>query len=138
MIIQTVYGPAEIESFKCIYCGEQKPITERISKGTSGSKTRCKSCVNHHAKVVNKLKKENVSTKPIMSDSCILCERTGDELMNTGAFNGNRGPWCLDHNHQTGKFRGWICQHCNNGLGGFRDNINTLKNAIKYLECHET
>ena len=134
MIVNTLWGPEETEFFKCIYCEKQKPISERVSQGTSGSKTRCKPCVSHHAKVVNKLKKENLSSKPIISDSCIICKRTGNELINTGAFNGNRGPWILDHDHQTEKFRGWICQHCNYVLGGFRDNIKSLENAIKYLK----
>ena len=39
----------------------------------------------------------------------------------------------MDHNHETGKFRGMICHHCNRGLGNFKDNINTLQAAIKYL-----
>ena len=39
----------------------------------------------------------------------------------------------MDHNHETGKFRGMICHYCNRGLGNFKDNINTLQAAIKYL-----
>lgn len=39
----------------------------------------------------------------------------------------------VDHNHQTGKVRGLLCEHCNKALGGFRDNIEYLEEAIKYL-----
>lgn len=39
----------------------------------------------------------------------------------------------VDHDHKTGKFRGLLCRRCNNGLGFFRDNIEFLQNAIKYL-----
>ena len=49
------------------------------------------------------------------------------------------GKTCLlvyDHDHQTGKFRAWICGSCNKMLGFARDDINTLKNAIDYLEQH--
>lgn len=40
----------------------------------------------------------------------------------------------VDHNHKTGKIRGLLCVNCNMMLGMSKDNINTLKNAIKYLE----
>ncbi len=40
----------------------------------------------------------------------------------------------LDHDHKTGRPRAWICDSCNTGLGRFKDEIDVLKNAIKYLE----
>jgi hypothetical protein len=40
----------------------------------------------------------------------------------------------VDHNHKTGKIRGLLCVNCNMMLGMSKDNINTLKSAIKYLE----
>src|SRR5574343_216822 len=27
----------------------------------------------------------------------------------------------FDHNHRTNAFRGWLCHHCNVGLGHFKD-----------------
>ena len=40
----------------------------------------------------------------------------------------------LDHDHKTGKVRGFLCQKCNHGLGLFKDSINFLKSAQKYLQ----
>ena len=40
----------------------------------------------------------------------------------------------VDHCHTTGKIRGLLCMKCNSALGYFKDNIETLKSAIKYLE----
>ena len=40
----------------------------------------------------------------------------------------------IDHCHSTLKVRGLLCFNCNIGLGSFRDNIETLNNAITYLE----
>jgi len=40
----------------------------------------------------------------------------------------------LDHNNRTGEVRGWICDSCNTGIGRFKDDIELIKRAIKYLE----
>ncbi len=39
----------------------------------------------------------------------------------------------IDHCHETGRFRGLLCQNCNHGLGHFKDNVEYLKRAISYL-----
>ena len=43
----------------------------------------------------------------------------------------------LDHCHTTNKVRGILCVHCNAMLGDAKDNIQTLKNAVTYLEQHK-
>jgi hypothetical protein len=40
---------------------------------------------------------------------------------------------CIDHCHETGAIRGLLCFNCNTGLGHFRDNMNLLNSAQKYL-----
>lgn len=40
----------------------------------------------------------------------------------------------LDHNHRSGKIRGWVCDSCNTGIGRFKDDIDLIKRAIKFLE----
>jgi len=45
--------------------------------------------------------------------------------------------WSTDHDHRTKKVRGILCSNCNNGLGRFKDNVESLLNAAKYLKDAE-
>lgn len=40
----------------------------------------------------------------------------------------------VDHCHHSNKIRGLLCSSCNLGIGMFKDNVETLKSAIKYLQ----
>jgi hypothetical protein len=42
----------------------------------------------------------------------------------------------LDHDHVTGKFRGWICSRCNAGIGFLGDSLEGVLSAINYLKRH--
>jgi hypothetical protein len=50
-------------------------------------------------------------------------------------FSATQRGSCVDHNHVTGKFRGWLCQSCNLTLGHARDDGRILKGLIAYLDC---
>jgi hypothetical protein len=39
----------------------------------------------------------------------------------------------VDHNHETGAFRGLLCPTCNTGLGHFHDNVTFCLRAASYL-----
>lgn len=42
-------------------------------------------------------------------------------------------PLHFEHDHETGKFRGWLCRGCNVALGFMRDNPETLDRLAAYL-----
>ena len=123
----------------CIKCDIRQPIYnfQQMSYTKSGNaeiKRTCRSCQKGNRKVIEDLRKENAY--PTNTDySCPICKRTIDEV--------NKykqkllGTWVLDHCHDTNTFRGYICKHCNDGLGGFKDNLTTVRNAVSYLEKHE-
>lgn len=53
-------------------------------------------------------------------DACEACARPG--------------KLCLDHDHTTGEFRGWLCAYCNRGIGQLGDNTRGVAKALAYLK----
>lgn len=54
------------------------------------------------------------------SGRCLVCQREAYLV--------------VDHCHANGHVRGLLCTWCNTGLGLFRDNPESLRSAIGYLE----
>ena len=54
--------------------------------------------------------------------------------------NSGRGPKrllverYLDYDHETGKFRGWLCNSCNRGIGLLCNSADGVQKALKYLQ----
>lgn len=44
---------------------------------------------------------------------------------------------CLDHDHETGRLREFLCNRCNVMIGMAREDIDVLLSAISYLERHD-
>ena len=40
----------------------------------------------------------------------------------------------VDHDHETGRIRGLLCQNCNLGIGHLKDNTTILESALFYLK----
>lgn len=58
---------------------------------------------------------------------CAICGEKQPLHINNGELN-------IDHDHNTGKVRGLLCNYCNTGIGMMKDNVVSMKNAIKYIE----
>ena len=63
---------------------------------------------------------------------CAICSRP-----ETSIVRGKIPLLSVDHDHNTGKIRGLLCAFCNHGIGRFRDDIDLMKKAIKYLELSQ-
>lgn len=46
---------------------------------------------------------------------------------------GGKGDLHIDHDHETGRFRGLLCHSCNVSLGHFKDDVVLLLKAADYL-----
>ena len=60
---------------------------------------------------------------------CVICKKLETMKNKHGVIR----HLCIDHDHETGKVRGLLCDSCNRGIGCFGDNIEYFLNAIKYL-----
>jgi len=62
---------------------------------------------------------------------CSICDKELPDLM---TYDNRRRGYAIDHNHETGKFRGILCTKCNSLLGMAEDSARILAKAIGYLE----
>lgn len=49
---------------------------------------------------------------------------------------GEKAIMHFDHDHMTGRFRGWLCRKCNVALGMFKDDAILMKKAAEYITRH--
>ena len=115
---------------KCKQILSEDNFSWGINFGIRKRRHECKVCEKHLHQVRKTLRKEN--PLPDETYQCPICEKTSVELAGIGGK--NRSVWCVDHDHSTDEFKGWLCHKCNRTLGGFYDDINLVKRAVTYLE----
>jgi hypothetical protein len=63
------------------------------------------------------------------NNSCATCKKLFD-------WDDKQTKPHIDHCHETKKVRGILCNKCNTTLGLLDENMQTLLNLARYLECH--
>ena len=71
--------------------------------------------------------------RDLQDNKCAICN--GIETRKNRA--GIVARLCIDHCHSTNRIRGLLCCECNSALGKFKDNIELLESAIRYLRKAE-
>lgn len=66
----------------------------------------------------------------------VLLEQQHNKCFICDTEHADSKPLYVDHCHKTGTVRKLLCQHCNTGLGMFRDNPELLTKAADYLKEH--
>jgi len=90
----------------------------------------CIDCYSRKKKISVKDKREydKINPRPQINKSwkCPICQV--DKLR---VF---KNDICLDHNHNTGEIRGYICGSCNASIGKFHEDTTSMERAIKWLK----
>jgi hypothetical protein len=113
----------------CIKCKKNLPEDEfRKRGGENYKRTECKDCDGKLRRVRAELRAKH--GKAPKDHECPICKRVEQECAGEGSKRSS--AWVLDHCHDTGQFRDWICHKCNRGLGAF--NLESIERAYEYLK----
>jgi hypothetical protein len=132
----------------CSICKEEKPLDEFwFNKKENRYRSYCKKC---GTKLSKEWYKNHPKQRKIHSRKQQLIQKYGINYdIYNEMFEKQKGCCSIcgkhesglnrilfvDHDHKTGEVRGLLCQKCNFLLSQAEDNINILKNAIRYVEC---
>ena len=119
------------EKFRKFQTGQKRSIEQRLNM--SGENCHfwkggiCKD-INKYMINYRRNQKEKLAGRK-MPEQCEICGVLTSDL--------KRGL-CYDHDHKTGKFRGWICSRCNTSIGLAKENTEILLSMIDYLKKNRT
>ena len=137
----------------CTDCGESKPLSAFRSRGGEMKhlyKSYCNTCLYKRHKdwaednphriaeyrekdpwtLAKRCNRRGITPEQLVDcyerqeGCCAICK---NEIALIGS--------AIDHNHDTGEFRGVLCKQCNRALGMFKDSPIVLRNALEYLEA---
>jgi hypothetical protein len=117
----------------CNQCGERQSI-DQFPQLTYG-KYQCRMCLREAQEDIQ-LRRQGWSKEQYRT----LLEAQDGKCAICGVGEGHRSRYgrvcrlAVDHDHQNGKVRGLLCNSCNRGLGRFKDSIENLEAAIRYLK----
>jgi hypothetical protein len=130
----------------CHLCKESKLFTDfnKSSKSKDGLQHYCRACSNKNRKEWDLADPERTRGKYLretygikLSDYDAMLEAQGHKCAICGQDETRfKKKLVIDHDHATGEVRQLLCNMCNHGIGNFKDDIDLMANAIKYILKH--
>jgi hypothetical protein len=128
-----------VEYKTCSRCKQTKHSSNFTSRyrNKDGLRSECKECSHKESKIYRDKKPsqrylarirqryglEEEEYNKMLDKSNGKCEICGEHV-----------KLVVDHNHTTGKVRGLLCHSCNAAIGLFKENKDSIRNSIEYLE----
>lgn len=117
---------------RCSKCKETKLLNHfyKQTDAKDGLHVMCKPCAKYAARNRELRRYYGMSRGDYnemfsnQNGCCALCGTHQSQVARTLA---------VDHCHKTKKIRKLLCHLCNNGLGNFKENIQVMEKAIKYI-----
>jgi hypothetical protein len=111
----------------CVKCKTDKSLEDyhKDRRTANRRRTTCIECRGKQRRVTNISRFDYAKLLVEQNNCCAICGIAATEI---------KRELSVDHNHETNKIRGLLCDHCNLGLGNFRDSTTLLSLAIEYLE----
>lgn len=101
---------------QCHKCGQELALSEFREYKDGKFRGECRVCESEQGKKKRAAHKEAGDNPGV----CQCCLKETRELV-------------VDHCHDTGRFRGWLCRNCNSGIGKLGDNSDGVLRAYLYL-----
>lgn len=136
MIIATV-PPRKTIRKQCDSCGQFKTLAayDRYGLSIYDNRTKCDACVDaDKARHQERNFKHRYGLTLAERDELLAAQDGRCAICGTSEF-GLKGP-VVDHCHNSSEVRGILCNHCNVGLGQFKDDVELMEKAIEYLKAH--
>ena len=136
-----------MESVKCVRCSVEKPATlfAKCKAKKNGLQSYCRKCATEVRKnskpyrYIDKEREREIQYKYKYGITSEMFESLWNNQSGLCAIcckvlrKADRG-YAIDHNHETKKVRGLLCNQCNTGLGLLQDNPDILRSALDYLQ----
>jgi len=114
----------------CRECEIEKPILNYEMSGRGYRRNICMTCrsarkrTRRSARTYSMSYQELLMIKESQDYRCAICSVHEENTTKSLA---------IDHDHATGKVRGYLCNNCNRGIGLLKDSVEILSKAVAYL-----